>query len=575
MGETHDLTGVQLGSYRVLNLIGRGGMADVYRGYDSNLQRPVAIKILAPATAAMPGFVARFRQEALMIARLHHPHIVQVYNFGVQDDIVYMVQELLPGPTLATYMQQLARQGQWASRQDVLAIAAQLAQALDAAHAAGIVHRDVKPANALWNSAGALVLTDFGVARPSSHQTAAARPSYVMGTPHYLSPEQGRGLPGEPASDIYALGVVIYELLSGSVPFHAPTRDEVIRQHISRVPPIFTDVRPDLPVNVTEVLWRALEKEPAHRYKTATAFAHELRRAWPPLALAAPPRALPTDPPSDVPDVAVAAAIPNGQRYQSHIHNQTTVITPLPHAARLRARPSAPPPPDDAAKRRPRKGTAQAQGMGSALSGMLVTLLVALVVGAGLYAVYEEYRTAPIVVEFAPTAIPTALIIRSTPAAVAAAEPNSEPGDATGDVVDAPTSPPVPEIVAAPAAPTPTLPPPAEPTPAPTDTPAARFVRLRDLLQQPAVVSESAIDPQAWSDRVTAIEQAIAAGDTGQATRWLGEVRQMIVYNSERGSMPPDAAREMLDVIEGINRDFNLGLPATGATQVADTAPRN
>src|SRR5690242_13196148 len=137
-------------------------MANVYRGFDVNLRREVAIKVLSEAAAAQPGLSARFRQEAQIIAGLHHPHIVKVYDFGEQDGLTYMVQELLPGPTLERRLRDLAAARARLGREEVLAIVAQLAGALDAAHAAGIIHRDVKPANAIWNAAGALALTDFG-----------------------------------------------------------------------------------------------------------------------------------------------------------------------------------------------------------------------------------------------------------------------------------------------------------------------------------------------------------------------------------------------------------------------------
>ncbi|MFO7171202.1 MAG: serine/threonine-protein kinase, partial [Chloroflexota bacterium] len=157
--------GARLGDYEIQDVLGSGGMATVYRGFDHTLQRPVAIKVLSEAAAAQPGLVERFRQEARLIARLRHPHIVQVYAFGQVDQVVYMVQELLPGPTLATRLQELAAQGQPMPRQEILAVIGQLAAALDAAHAAGIIHRDVKPSNAMWNAAGELALTDFGIAK--------------------------------------------------------------------------------------------------------------------------------------------------------------------------------------------------------------------------------------------------------------------------------------------------------------------------------------------------------------------------------------------------------------------------
>ncbi|MEP7189945.1 MAG: serine/threonine-protein kinase, partial [Roseiflexaceae bacterium] len=224
------MVGAQLGNYELQSLLATGGMASVYRGFDRNLQRSVAIKVLSDLTT-QPDFVARFRQEAQLIAGLRHPNIVQVYDFGEQAGLIYMVQELLAGPTLQQWLRELVARGARPTRDDVLTIVGQLAGALDAAHAAGIIHRDVKPANAIWNAASALVLTDFGIAKnvqlPDLTQTGM-----VIGTPDYLSPEQAKGLPLTPSSDIYSLGVVLYELLTGRLPFTSGTALGVAMAHI-------------------------------------------------------------------------------------------------------------------------------------------------------------------------------------------------------------------------------------------------------------------------------------------------------------------------------------------------------
>ncbi|HEU5088796.1 MAG TPA: serine/threonine-protein kinase, partial [Roseiflexaceae bacterium] len=199
------LAGTRLGAYELQRLLGSGGMAAVYQAFDHNLHRTVAVKVLAPEAALQPGFADRFQQEARLVARLHHPNIVQVYDFGQQDGITYMVQELLPGPTLARFMQEQHARGQAIGRDEVLEIVRQLAAGLDAAHAEGIIHREVKPANALWNAAETLVLTDFGIAKPTLESGKLTQVGMILGTPAYLSPEQAQGLPLSPASDVYAL----------------------------------------------------------------------------------------------------------------------------------------------------------------------------------------------------------------------------------------------------------------------------------------------------------------------------------------------------------------------------------
>lgn len=276
-----DLIGSTLGGYGVQALLGSGGMASVYRGFDPNLQRPVAIKVLSSAAAAIPGFAERFQQEARLIANLRHPNIVQVHDFGEENGLTYMVQELLPGPTLEQYMADLAARGTPLPPAKVVKIISQLADALDAAHAAGVIHRDVKPGNALWNAAGALVLTDFGIAKNIIAPNNQTQAGLVMGTPAYMSPEQAQGLTLTPASDIYALGVVLYELIAGKVPFEGATPMGVVLQHIQSPPPPLHPHRPDVPPDVEAVVQRALDKEPGARFGSASALAQALQQAWP------------------------------------------------------------------------------------------------------------------------------------------------------------------------------------------------------------------------------------------------------------------------------------------------------
>lgn len=324
------LVGKKLGAYTLQELVGQGGMSSVYRAFDERLHRPVAVKVLSEAAAMQPGLVDRFRQEALLLASLRHPHIVQVYDFGAQDGLIYMVQELLPGPTLDQRLHDLHARGERTDRETILAITSDLASALDAAHAAGIVHRDVKPANAIWNAAGALVLTDFGVAKNTLEDAAITQAGVVFGTPIYISPEQAQGLTPTPASDIYALGVLIYELIAGHPPFAEGTPMEIVFAHVQTPAPPLRPSRPDLPPAAEAVVLRALAKDPADRFGSASELASELASAWParPADAAAPVAALPDpataiwDKPTTVwtppaPTHAPAAAIPAPTPVQS------------------------------------------------------------------------------------------------------------------------------------------------------------------------------------------------------------------------------------------------------------------
>jgi serine/threonine-protein kinase len=270
----------KLGGYDVRELLGRGGMASVYKGYDAALDREVAIKVIS--TADQPAdFVARFQREARVAASLRHPHIVQIYHFGGQQDIVYMVQELLPGPTLERRIREAGRRRMAAER--VHTTIAQLADALDFAHAQGVVHRDVKPSNALYNAHGHLVLTDFGIARSRADTTQITTgPGVVMGTPGYVAPEQAiSSAVLAPACDIYALGVVLFELLTGRLPFEADTPMGMVLKHLYDDPPRPSSLRPDLPGALDAVVLRALHKEPDERYPSAGALAQALQTAWP------------------------------------------------------------------------------------------------------------------------------------------------------------------------------------------------------------------------------------------------------------------------------------------------------
>jgi eukaryotic-like serine/threonine-protein kinase len=283
-----NLIGTRLGAYEIQALIGSGGMAGVYRAFDHNLQRSVAIKVLSASAAAEPHFAERFRQEARLIANLRHPNIVHIYDFGEQGGLTYMVQELLPGPTLEQRLSDLAAQSARMSRDEIIANTAQLASALDAAHAVGIIHRDVKPSNALWNAADMLVLTDFGIAKNTLSGINQTQVGMVLGTPNYLSPEQAQGHPLTAASDIYALGVVIYELISGALPFEGTTPMGIIVDHIRTPPPPLRPHRADLPSSAEAVVLRALAKSPTDRYTSAGELAQALENGWPPAPGAGP-----------------------------------------------------------------------------------------------------------------------------------------------------------------------------------------------------------------------------------------------------------------------------------------------
>lgn len=284
---TSDLTGRSLGGYRVVSPIGQGGMAEVYKGYQPALDRYVALKVLSPRFAADAAFYERFQREATAIARLRHSNIVQVYDFGTADNLTYMVMEYIPGPTLKQRIRQARNQNQLLPRAEVLTIAHDVASALDYAHARNLVHRDVKPANILLrrtefedpgpqpaahsHAEAYAVLTDFGVVKMLEGVQFTAT-GMTLGTPDYMSPEQARGDEVTPLSDVYALGVVVYEMLVGQLPFSADTPLAVLLKHMSDAPPPPRTLMPDLPPGVDDVLSHVLAKTPRERFQTAGEF---------------------------------------------------------------------------------------------------------------------------------------------------------------------------------------------------------------------------------------------------------------------------------------------------------------
>src|SRR3954470_21030885 len=272
--------GTALGAYVITARIGRGGMASVYQAHHPALDRDVAIKVMWQSLADQPGFLERFRREARAASRLRHPNILTVYDFGESDGIAYMVTELLPGGTLAD------RLGHPLRLAEVLHVLRGIGAALDVTHDAGLIHRDVKPSNILFTRDGEPVLADFGIARLVEAEDSLTVQGTLVGTPHYLAPEMASGDPVGPASDLYSLGVVLYEMLTGAPPFPRPTPIAVVRAHIHEEPPDLAGTNPAVTPEIEAVVRRALAKQPALRYRSgaalASAFEDALRGVDPP-----------------------------------------------------------------------------------------------------------------------------------------------------------------------------------------------------------------------------------------------------------------------------------------------------
>jgi Tol biopolymer transport system component len=269
-----DLTGQTLGPYRIVEQLGRGGMAAVFKAFQPSLERYVAIKVLPPYYAHEPGFAERFTREARAVARLEHPHILPVYDFGQEGDYTYIVMKYVPAGTL----KDLIADGPLAPGRAADVIS-QIAEALDDAHRQGIIHRDVKPSNVLMDRGQWALLMDFGLARIVEGSKQLTASGVGVGTPAYMAPEQGRGVKVGPQADVYSLGIVLFEMLTGQVPFDAETPMAVVIKHITDPLPLPRAINPRIPEAVERVILKALAKEPDHRYATAGEMAAALQRA--------------------------------------------------------------------------------------------------------------------------------------------------------------------------------------------------------------------------------------------------------------------------------------------------------
>ncbi len=264
------------GRYRVEDVLGRGGMASVYLARDEELERPVAVKVLAEHLADQPDFRDRFLREARLAAQLSHPNIVQVFDVGEEDGSPFIVMECVEGSTLADELKERGPLGP----DEVVDLALQICGGLEHAHAAGLVHRDIKPQNLLLRPDGTVKIADFGIAR-AAETTKLTQKGSVLGTAAYLAPEQALGEEVTAAADLYSLGCVLYELLTGRTPYVFETLPELVVKHREEVIPPVRELRSDVPGRLEAAVMHALARNPEYRPESAAALAEELAVASP------------------------------------------------------------------------------------------------------------------------------------------------------------------------------------------------------------------------------------------------------------------------------------------------------
>jgi serine/threonine protein kinase len=269
-----DLIGKTLGQYQIIELAGQGGMATVYKAHQPSLNRYVALKVLPEYLAHDEEFVRRFKQEAMAAAALRHPNILVIYDVGEADNLHYIAAEFLEGKTL----DQIIRQGGALPLPRIVSIVNQLASALDVAHQHDMIHRDIKPSNVFLGPRDHVTLMDFGIVKAMS-ATRLTRTGMLVGTPEYMSPEQAEGQSLDWRSDLYSLGVVVYEMLTGQVPFAAPTPNAVLYAHVNKPPTPPSQLNTAIPGPVETVVLRALVKRPQDRFQSAAEFAAALEQA--------------------------------------------------------------------------------------------------------------------------------------------------------------------------------------------------------------------------------------------------------------------------------------------------------
>src|SRR5579884_3119621 len=329
----------RLGKYELRERLARGGQGEVWKAFDPQLRRYVAIKQLHANLQSDPGFVSRFEREARFIAALHHPNIVQIHDFqavqtaDVDTTLAYMVMEYIEGETLAEYIAKTSRRGLFPDAADIVFIFTGVSLALDYAHGKGMIHRDIKPANIMLDqrsphgrAIGVPILTDFGIAKLQEVSVDTTR---VLGTPRYVSPEQAQGLPGDKRSDLYSLGIILYEITTGITPFRGETTMAILMQHLQDMPTPPSLINPNISPALSAVILKSIAKRPEDRFPSASAMTIALAEA-----LDVPAPQLQQSAPSSYLSPTAPATLPaDNPLSPSHMYGRSNMSGPGPNAS--------------------------------------------------------------------------------------------------------------------------------------------------------------------------------------------------------------------------------------------------
>jgi tRNA A-37 threonylcarbamoyl transferase component Bud32 len=387
-----DLVGKTLGGrYKIQSLIGQGGMASVYKAYDSNLQRPVAIKVIHPHLSNNPDFFRRFEEEATAVARLRHPNIVQMYDFHHGEDLYYMVMEFVMGETLQTRLKRLNSSNRRLDIKEAIAITTEICDAAFYAHERGMIHRDIKPANIMLDVNGNAILMDFGIARmvDASQHTATGT---VLGTALYMPPEQIQGLHIDDRADIYSIGITLFEMLSGKPPFEADSAMTLMMMHMNDPVPDLQELQPHTPPGLVAITNKALAKNRDERYQSAHEMAEALRQL-PDQSQAAPAVVSTPSPEATFIEAAVV-----GGAEETMIESATMIEPPAAQAQvqqTIVEQPLQPVQPAAAPAAGAVPGSMPVEGKKSRAWMPVLLVVLVLIVGGGGYFAYTNFFASP------------------------------------------------------------------------------------------------------------------------------------------------------------------------------------